>query len=142
MSACVLSLIVSGGCITNIEHVQTSDDQGVEFACSAYNPSMQSSLLEAVIAGGGPALTDVAGWMCGRVPFDYVRIVMLRYQSVHPGEPSAIVPVIFEHGSMIAFGWHLLEKQPDRYRTPVVPDRDHPWRAPAGWSSVRIRLEE
>ena len=50
----------------------------------------------AVIAGGGPGLTDVAGWMCGRGSFDFVRIVMLRYESVHPGEPTAIVPVIFE----------------------------------------------
>ncbi len=141
--ACLLwqGLAVTG-CVAGFERFHTSDDRGVEFACSAYNPLMQSSIFEAVVAGGGPGLVDVAGWMCGRVPHDYVRIVMLRYESVHPGEPNAIVPAVFEHGALIAFGWHLLEKQPERYGTSVVPDGEHPWRVPSGWSSVRIVVGE
>ncbi len=98
---------------------------------------MQTAILEAVVAGGGPNSVEVAGWMCGRTSSGSVRIVMLRYTPDDPSAPPFLVPVLFEEGAITAFGWHLFEAQPDRYGAARLPDREHPWRVPAGWSGRR-----
>ncbi len=107
-------------------------------ACSAYNPAMQSILLEASIAGGGPRLVDLAGWMCGRAPYGgYVRIVFVRYPPGAEGRET-LIPAIFEDGLLVAFGWYLLEAEPNRYGTVVLPTRAYPWEIPKGWSAARL----
>ncbi len=100
---------------------------------------MQTAILEAVVAGGGPQLVDVAGWMCGRASVGDVRIVLLRYTPDTKSEAPFLVPVLFEQGSIIAFGWYVLEQQPERYGTSRLPDRGRPWRTPRGWSARRYR---
>lgn len=136
-AACLVIL----ACASGFERVQTSDSRLVELACARANPTMQTAALEALVAGGGPLSADVAGWMCGRMTYGYVRIVMLRYTPDNPKKPRFLVPVLFEQGDPVALGWHLLETQPTRYGPSPLPDRDHPWRVPDGWSCIRYRGE-
>ncbi len=112
---------------------------GGTITCSRYSPVMQTAILEAVVAGGGPGLVEVAGWMCGRAASESVRVVMLRYTPDDPAETPFLVPVLFEDGALVAFGWHLFEVQPHRYGPSPLPDRDDPWRLPTGWSGRRER---
>ena len=133
---CAFAMVVALGC-AHPNRVQSSGSRLVELSCSPLNPLMQTHVLEAVVAGGGPNSVDVAGWMCGRQRFGYVRVVMLAYTPDDRRQAKFVVPVVFEHGAMVAFGWHLLEAQPDRYGAVELPDRDHPWRTPAGWSCRR-----
>ena len=132
-----LLLFCVAACATRFDRSTVSESRLVEIACSPYNPTMQTTLLEAAIAGGGPRHVDIAGWMCGRLPRGYVRIVFLRFP---PGPTGSrpLVPAVFENGSLVAFGWYLLATQPNRYGTVVLPTRSHPWEAPAGWSVVEI----
>ena len=127
------------GCAGGMERVSSSGNSLIEFSCARWNPSMQTAVLEAVVAGGGPQSVDVAGWMCGRASFGDVRIVMLRYTPEDKTQPPFLVPVLFEEGAIVAFGWYLLEQQPERYGTSLLPDRGRPWRTPHGWSCRRYR---
>lgn len=113
------------------------DAVGGSITCSRYSPVMQSAIVEAVVAGGGPGLVEVGGWMCGHAAPGNVRIVMLRYTPDDADEAPFLVPVLFEGGALVAFGWHLLEAQPHRYGPSPLPDRADPWRLPTGWSGRR-----
>lgn len=133
----LLGLVLSAtGCATP-DRVQSSGSSLVEISCSPFNPVMQTHIMEAVVAGGGPQHVDVAGWMCGRRRLGTVRIVMLRYTPDDEREPGFLVPVLFEHDAMVGFGWHLLEAQPPRYGGAETPTRQNPWRAPLGFSCRR-----
>lgn len=135
--ACVFLVTATLACAGGMERVQSPDRRLVALSCYRFNPAMQTAILEAVVAGGGPSSVDVAGWMCGKPAFGTVRIVMLRYTPDDPRAAPFLIPVVFEAGSLVAFGWHLLEAQPERYATERMPDREHPWRAPEGWSCLR-----
>ena len=132
IAACVLA------CASPVDRFDSSGSSRTDWSCSRANPLMQSAVLEAVVAGGGPLLVDVAGWMCGRISYGVARVVMLRYTPEDPKAASFLVPVLFEQGERIAFGWHLFETQPHRYGSAPLPDRNHPWRRPEGWSAVRL----
>lgn len=140
-SGVLVALLFSLSCAAGFERVQSSDSRLVELACARTNPTMQTAALEALVAGGGPLSADVAGWMCGRMSYGYVRIVMLRYTPDNPRKPRFLVPVVFEQGDPVALGWHLLEAQPNRYGPSPLPDREHPWRVPDGWSASRYRSD-
>lgn len=124
-------------CASEVERSRSSESRLIDLSCSRFNPVMQTAILEAVVAGGGPGSVDVAGWMCGRLPFGYVRVVMLRYTPDDPRQPPFLVPAVFEDGGLVAFGWHLFEAEPYRYGTSPLPDRVTPWRMPEGWSRLR-----
>ena len=133
------ALALSTACAGTTESIGASGSAFTDLACARYNPTMQTAILEARVAGGGPGKTAVAGWMCGRQPFGTVRLVMLYYTPDDPDAPPFLVPVLFEEGALVAFGWHLLETQPERYGPSPLPSRDSPWRVPQGWSAQRAR---
>lgn len=115
-------------------------DPEIARACGRFNPVMQTKVLEAVVQAGGPLVVDVDGWMCGRSRKGLlVRVVVLHYQTERPEIGRAIVPVIFEDGALVSFGWHLLDSEPDRYGVRIegarwgTPD----WEPPPGWVAVR-----
>ena len=47
-----------------------------------------------------------------------------------------ITPVFFEEGRLIATGWDLLERDPERYGAPLSREQIGPpdWNEPTGWS--------
>ena len=123
---------------------RVSPDQDPSFmaaaACSRWNPSLQTEVLEAIVAVGGPRVVRVDGWACGRSRHgSRVHIVFLRYRAVPAETRRAIVPVVFEDGRHVANGWELLASQPDRYGTPIDPTGwgAPEWKAPPGWIVVR-----
>ena len=124
-----LTLTACAGPVETVPGVDTN-----RFDCSRLNPTLQTAVLEAVVYGGGPLNVKVSGWMCVREALGVVRIVMLEYKSRdetgRAGGQGVLVPVVFENGALIAFGWHVLEARPDRYGSGPLPDRDHPWRIP------------
>ena len=95
--------------------------------------------------------------MCDLQGAHYLQSVAFRHQDVRDNEIYTIgkvwggllavrrnkhlVPVIFEHGAMVGFGWHLLDLEPPRY-TGTMPTRDMPWRVPSDWACYREAPEE
>jgi hypothetical protein len=120
--------------------MQGDADPEIVRACGRFNPVMQTKVLEAVVQAGGPLVVDVDGWMCGRSRQGLlVRIVVLHYQTEQPEIGRAIVPVVFEGGALVSFGWELLDSAPNRYGVRIdrarwgTPD----WDPPRGWAAVR-----
>lgn len=98
---------------------------------------MQTAVLAAVVHAGGPAVVDVDGWMCGRTEHGLlVRVVFLRFADPAGRPTDPPIPVIFENGRMVAFGWDLIRRQPRRYGPPIMEEPSD-WRAPEGWIEVR-----
>ena len=80
-----LAALLLLSCAPRTERLPSPEASGGSLLCSRFNPVMQTAILEAVVAGGGPNSVEVAGWMCGRTSSGSVRIVMLRYT---PDDPS------------------------------------------------------
>jgi hypothetical protein len=129
-------LLLVAACATPQYGTRVTDETLVNLACSRFNPSMQTAIAEAVVAAGGPQEVDVAGWMCGREEYGYVRIVLLRYEQDSARAAEELIPAVFEQGRLVTLGWRVLETQPNRYGKSPAPDREHPWRVPEGWCGV------
>jgi hypothetical protein len=139
ISGSLVALALAAACSLSGGSTSGEAGPGLGVACSRWNPSVQSAVLEAVVMAGGPLVVDVRGWMCGRSPGGVlVRVVFLHFQSEHPTIPGDVAPVVFEDGFIVAFGWHLLESQPDRYGAHTDASRWGPpgWIAPPGWVVV------
>jgi len=138
-TAALLLLCVLGGCIAGdgrVEGQQAQADPGLSTQCSGASPATQVAIVESLHKGG---LTDVkvVGWMCGRSSGGVlVRMVLLRY--VHDAAHEGLVPVFFEDGRMVGFGWELLRREPARWgpNTPRPRDRIEP---PDGWIAFDLR---
>jgi hypothetical protein len=128
-----------GGCASD-PHGRETDRQRVREAqlvqkCSGASVEMRKSIIEAIVRGGVIGV-HTAAWLCGQTPGKvWVRIVYLHY--THGNDPpDEFVPVMFEDGRMVAFGWQLLEQQPDRYGV-RLPARGEPLFQPAHWVLVQ-----
>lgn len=103
--------------------------------CSGASIEMRKSIIEAIVRGGVIGV-HTAAWLCGPTPGDvWVRVVYLHY-SHGDDPPDELVPVMFEDGRMVAFGWTLLEQQPDRYGV-RLPARGEPLFQPPRWVLVQ-----